>query len=110
MKKKPSFPNFLSSFFFFSRQRFEQTQREKIEARLSAARHQKNRNPSNMIHVQSHVNENDDDDQYLNDEQIETTKKSLQLLSDNTGYQQKRSTTPIYGDGDTNHQVADVHI
>jgi hypothetical protein len=63
-----------------------------------------------MIHVQSHINENDDDDQNLNDEQIETTKKSIQLLSDNSGHQQKRSTTPIFGDGDTEDTVANVHI
>ncbi len=100
----------LISFFFSSRQRFEKAQREKIEARLSAARNPQNRNSMNMIHVQSHINENDEDEQNLNDEQIETTKKSLQLLSDNNGYQPKRSTTQIYGEGDIHDKVANVHI
>lgn len=65
-----------------------------------------------MIHVQSQVHENgdDDDDQNLNDEQIETNKKSIQLLSDTSGYQQKRVATPIFGDGDTEDKVANVHI
>jgi hypothetical protein len=89
-----------------SRQRVEQTQREKIEARLSAARHHQNRTPSNMIHVQSHENDNE----ALDDEQAETNKKSLQLLNDNNRYEQKRSTTPVYGDEDTNTTVAQVHI
>lgn len=104
----------LFSFFFFikillfSRQRFEQTQREKIEARLSAVRHQQNRAPTNMIYVQSQLNE--DDEQQLNDEQIQMTKKSLQLLNENDGYQQARSTTPIYGDKNVDDQIANIHI
>ncbi len=93
---------------FSSRQRLEQTQREKIEARLLAIRHQQNRQPSNIIHVQSHLNE--DDDEELNDEQIEMTKKSLQLLNETDGYQQRRATTPIYGDRDVNDKVANIHI
>jgi len=59
-----------------------------------------------MIHVQSHENDNET----LDDEQAETNKKSLQLLNDNNRYEQKRSTTPVYGDEDTNTTVAQVHI
>jgi len=97
---------------FFSRQRFEQSQREKFEARLSAVRHQQTRAASNMIHVQSHIDENDDDkqEQTFDDEQIETTKKSLQLLNDADGYEPIRSTTPIYGDRNANDKVANIHI
>jgi hypothetical protein len=58
-----------------------------------------------MIHVQSH-----NDDEQLNDEQIEMNKKSLQLLNENDGYEQMRSTTPIYGDKDTNNKIANIHI
>lgn len=61
-----------------------------------------------MIHVQS--NENDNDDETLNDEQIETTQKSLRLLNDQHGYQQNRSTVPVFGDDDENNKVANIHI
>ena len=95
----------------FSRQRVEQTHREKIEARLSAARQQQNRNPSNMIHVQSRVNENGDEpDSKLDDEQIAITKNSLQLLKNNDNYRSIRSTTPVYGDEDTHDRVANIQI
>ncbi|UJR25433.1 hypothetical protein I4U23_006780 [Adineta vaga] len=94
------------------RQRVEQSQREKIEARLSAARHHQNRTPSNMIHVQSQSNNNDDhdNDDDLDEEQVETTKKSLKLLNENNGYQPARATTPVYGDDDTDKKVANIHI
>jgi hypothetical protein len=61
-----------------------------------------------MIHVQSNINENDDEK--LNDEQIEMNKKSLQLLNEYDGYEEMRSTTPIYGDGNTNDKIANIHI
>lgn len=38
------------------------------------------------------------------------TKKSLQLLNENDGYQQMRSTTPLYGDKDAKDKVANIHI
>jgi hypothetical protein len=99
-------------FDFFSRQRVEQAQREKIEARLSAARHQQNRTPSNLIHVQSRLNGDEDDEpsSKLNDEEIATTKSSLQLLNDHDGYRPARSTTPVYGDDDANDRVANIRI
>jgi hypothetical protein len=37
-------------------------------------------------------------------------KKSLQLLNENDRYQQRNSSTPIYGDTDTNDQVPDIQI
>ncbi|CAF4404276.1 unnamed protein product, partial [Adineta steineri] len=83
-------------------------QRDKIEARLSAVRNQPVHSPINMIHVQSNINENDDET--LNDEQVQTNKKSLQLLHDNNGYEQARSTTPVYGDDERNHKVPNIHI
>ena len=101
---------FISISLFSSRQRYEQTQRDKIEARVTAARHQQNRQSANVIHVQSHGNEHDTDEQQLNDEQIEATKKSLQLLRDEDGHEQIRSTTPIYGDRDAHDKVANIHI
>ncbi|CAF0785681.1 unnamed protein product [Adineta steineri] len=91
-----------------ARQRIEQAQRDKIEARLSAVRNQPVHSPINMIHVQSNINENDDET--LNDEQVQTNKKSLQLLHNNNGYEQARSTTPVYGDDDRNHKVPNIHI
>ncbi|CAF1466757.1 unnamed protein product [Adineta ricciae] len=90
-----------------ARQRVEQSQREKIEARLSAARVR--RPPSNMIHVQSNTNEYDDDEE-LNNEQVQTTKKSLKLLDENNGYQSIRAATPVFGDDDTDRKVANIHI
>ncbi len=107
-KNKNRFFHSIHFFRFFSRQRVEQIHREKIEARLSAKRRDQNRSPSNLIHVQSHFNENDDEK--LTDEQIEMNKKSLQLLNENDRYQQRNSSTPIYGDTDTNDQVPDIQI
>jgi hypothetical protein len=78
--------------FFSSRQRVEQAQREKIEARLSAARR---RTPVNTIHVQSRLN--DDKDSQLNDEQKIETNNSIELL---------RSTTP----SSTNENIPKIHI
>ena len=61
-----------------SRQRVEEMHRGKIEARLSAAR---SRQPStHPIHVQSLVN--DEDDLTWNEQQIQTSKLSLQLLAE----------------------------
>ncbi|CAF2317264.1 unnamed protein product [Rotaria sp. Silwood2] len=93
-----------------ARQRVEKTHRGKIEARLSAVRHLQNRNPKHMIHVQSNLNENDDEK--LNEEQIETTKKSLQLLNNNIDeHQQIRSTTKsVYGGENTKDKVATIDI
>ncbi|CAF1009987.1 unnamed protein product [Rotaria sordida] len=93
-----------------ARQRIEKTHRKKIETRLSAVRHLQTRNPKNIIHVQGNLNENDDEK--LNEEQIETTKKSIQLLNNNDEYRQIRSTTttPVYGNGNTNDKVAAIDI
>ena len=71
-----------------------------------------------MIHVQTYAQENgnddDDDDDYddqrLNDEQVEMTKKSLRLLDENNGYQPARATTPVYGDDDAEKRVANIQI
>jgi len=59
-----------------------------------------------MIHVQTRDDENDQ----FNDEQRSATQNSLQLLNDNDGYKPMRSTTPIYGDGDLDEHIADIHI
>ena len=61
-----------------------------------------------MIHVQSNLNENDDEQ--LNDEQIEANKKSLQLLNDQDQYRRMRPVTPIYGDDDAHDKVANINI
>ncbi|CAF3339030.1 unnamed protein product [Rotaria sp. Silwood1] len=92
-----------------ARQRVEKTHRGKIEARVSAVRDLQNRSPKNMIHVQSNLNENNDEK--LNEEQIETTKKSLQLLNNNDEHRKMNSTTTsVYGDGNTKYQVATIDI
>ncbi len=90
-------------FFFSSRERVEQKQREKIEARVTEVR---SRTPTNMIHVQTREDGNDQ----LNDEQRSATQNSIQLLHENDGYKLMRSTTPIYGDEDLNERIADIHI
>jgi hypothetical protein len=61
-----------------------------------------------MIHVQSNLNENDDEQ--LNDEQIETNKKSVQLLNDQDQYRPTSASTPVYGDRDAHDKVANVDI
>ena len=81
----------------------EQIHRDKIEVRLTEAR---SRTPTNMIHVQSH----DDGQSQINEEQRSATQNSLQLLNENDGYKAMRSTTPIYGDDDTNETIANIHI
>lgn len=68
----------LSFFPFDSRQRLEQTHREKVEARLSAVRRQQNRTPTSMIHVQGQGT--DDSDSSWTGEQLETSKQSAQVL------------------------------
>ena len=99
----------------FRRQRYEHSQREKIEARLSAARHQ--RPPSHPIHVQSrstdqHTNDHDDDDAAVNEEQRTRTKQSLQLLNENDGYRTVRDVVPVFGDevDGTRKRVANIEI
>ena len=84
-----------------SRQRLEQSQREKIEARLHAARQQQ---PSNMIHVRSQMDDGGDD------QQQEMTKKSLQLLNDPNNSRSQNSTTPIYGDENIDEKVVNIDI
>ena len=62
----------------------EKMQREKIEARLTAARQQQNRSPSNLIHVQSRVDEIDEHQEeeeeesgwQIGEKERETTKRS----------------------------------
>lgn len=61
-----------------------------------------------MIHVQSQIH--DEDDEQLNEEQREMTNKSLQLLNDRKNYPPQRATTPIYGDGNTEDKVPNIHI
>jgi hypothetical protein len=64
-----------------------------------------------MIHVQSHLNEDEEDkNAQLNAEQIETTKSSLQLLNENDGYKPIRSATPVYGDENSNEKIANIYI
>jgi hypothetical protein len=97
---------FFSLHLFFllsSRERAEQKKREKIESRVTQAR---SRKPTNMIHVQTR----DDGNDQLNDEQRSATQNSIQLLHENDGYKLIRSTTPIYGDEDLNERIADIHI
>lgn len=63
---------------------------------------------SNVIHVQSQIH--DEDDEQLNEEQREMTKKSLQLLNDRENYSTKRVATPIYGDDHTEDKVPNIQI
>jgi len=95
---------FLRLFCFFSRERVEQKQRDKIEARLTEVR---SRTPTNIIHVQTC---DDDDNSQLNDEQKSATQNSIQLLNENNGYKHLRSTTPVYGDEDSNEKIANIYI
>lgn len=88
---------------FFSRERVEQKQRDKIEARVTEIR---SRTPTNIIHVQSH----DDGTNQLNAEQRSATQNSLQLLNESDGYKPMHSTTPIYGDEDSNEKVVNINI
>ena len=100
------------------RQRYEQSQRDKIEARLSAAR--QHRPPSHPIHVQSRSkdqhNEDDDDDNeedaWAEEEQRTQTKQSLQLLNENDGYRTVRDVVPVFGDevDGTRKRVANIEI
>ena len=62
-----------------------------------------------MIHVQSNSHEHDDNEELDND-QVQTTKKSLKLLDENNGYQSIRAATPVFGDDDTDRKVANIHI
>ena len=73
----------------------EKMQREKIEARLTAARQQQNRSPSNLIHVQSRVDEIDEHQEeeeeeesgwQMGEEERETTKRSIQRLGRENGH------------------------
>ncbi len=91
---------------FFSRQRVEQTHRDKVEARLLEARR---RTPTNMIHIQSRSNPADDSSQ-LTDEQRAVTKNSIQLLNENNGDKAIRSTTPICVNEDSNEKLANINI
>ncbi|CAF2085952.1 unnamed protein product [Rotaria magnacalcarata] len=97
-----------------ARERVEQKQREKIEAHLSAKREQLNRTPTNVIHVQSRVNNDDDDaneNNQLNDEQKEETKTSIQLLNThNDAEESKRPRTPVYGGETSNEKIANIYI
>ncbi|CAF4027852.1 unnamed protein product [Rotaria sp. Silwood2] len=96
-----------------ARQRVEQKHREKIEARLSAVRNQQSQTPTNMIHVQSRLTDDDADDYEnfeLNDEQRVATKNSIQLLNNNDAYKSVRSITPVYGNEDTNEKIANIYI
>ena len=84
--------------------------REKIEVRLLEARH---RTPTNIIHVHSCLNGNDEDDGesiQLSDEQRLATKNSLQLLNDNDSYKSVHSITPVCVDEDSNKILADICI
>ena len=99
------------------RQRYEQSQRKKIEARLSAAR--QHRPPSHPIHVQSRLKdqrEEDDDDNeedaWADEEQRSRTKQSLQLLNENDGYRTVRDVVPVFGDeaDGARKRVANIEI
>ena len=88
-------------------------QREKIEARLSAARQQqqRSRSPTNLIHVQSRgVEESDEVGSRLNEEQKRTTQQSLALLDEGGRH---RSVSPSPGGmayGDRDDRVGDIEI
>ena len=98
----------------------DQMQREKIEARLTAARQQQNRSPSNLIHVQTRVDENGWE---MNDEERETTKRSIQRLQrenghdvgndmsdgDDDAYQSSRAT-PLHGGSEKHERVPAIEI
>ena len=99
----------------------DQMQREKIEARLTAVRQQQNRSPSNLIHVQSRVDESGWE---MNDEERETTKRSIQRLQrenghdvgndmsdgdDDDAYQSSRAT-PLYGGSEKRERVPAIEI
>jgi hypothetical protein len=53
--------------------------REKIEARLSEARHQQTRMSTNTIHVRS--GDDDNDESSLNSEQLAANETSVRVLS-----------------------------
>jgi hypothetical protein len=91
--------------FFSRRHRAEQTQRDKIEARLMAARDQQSRTSSNLIHVQSRFDASHNTKSELNDEQQQTTKKSLKILTD-----QDRSTASVDAHGNRKGTIAHVEI
>ncbi|CAF3332530.1 unnamed protein product [Rotaria socialis] len=97
-----------------ARERVEQKHREKIEARLSEKRKQLNQTPTNVIHVQSRVNNDDDDaneNSQLNDEQKQETKASIQLLNThNDADESKRPRTPVYGSENSNEKIANIYI
>ena len=98
----------------------DQMQREKIEARLTAVRQQQNRSPSNLIHVQSRVDESGWE---MNEEERETTKRSIQRLQredgqgvgsdlsdgDDDAYQSSRAT-PLYGGSEKRERVPTIEI
>ncbi|CAF0863630.1 unnamed protein product [Didymodactylos carnosus] len=87
-----------------ARQRIEQSQREKIDARLSAAR--LHRTPTNLIHVHGQ------DDDTVDNELTTATKNSIQLLSgSNNNERLFRSHTPVYGDENIDEKtIANVYI
>ncbi|CAF2051201.1 unnamed protein product [Rotaria magnacalcarata] len=89
-----------------ARQRFENVQREKIEARLSAVRQRPN--SINIIHVQNIANENDNE--ALNEEQVEATKKSLQLLNEHDEHRQMYTTASVYGNRYKNEKIPSIDI
>ncbi|CAF0750285.1 unnamed protein product [Adineta steineri] len=67
------------------RQRAEQAQREKIEARLSAVRRRTPSAQAHSIHVQSPANDRETDSQLTN-EQRAATQNSIRILNDNDAF------------------------
>lgn len=63
-----------------------------------------------MIHVQTRLNQNEDDNEasQLTDEQKSQTKNSIQLLSNNDD--NRNSRMPIYGFEDSNAKIANIYI
>lgn len=91
-----------------SRQRVEQTQREKIEVRLSNVRYQQTQNPTSIIHVQSNSKKNDQAE--LNGEQLQEAKNSVQLLNNYDGHQKVYSATSIHREGNMNEKFTTIQI
>ncbi|CAF3132372.1 unnamed protein product [Rotaria socialis] len=89
-----------------TRQRFENIQREKIEARLSAVRQR--HSSINIIHVQSIANENNNE--ALNEKQVEATKKSLQLLNEHDEHRQMHAMASVYGNKYKNEKIPSIDI
>ena len=88
------------------RQRVEQAQREKVEARLSALRQQPNRSPTNLIHVQAHTDQDQQDPvEELNEHEKEASKQAIVLLEQQSGYGSRPGTAT-----GTNYNISAANI